>query len=256
LMPMEISAMADTSLTMPAAEWRYAIAARAIALTLLSGALSGCYTTREVADATPNDYRLRHPISIQEGERTVALFIGNQRGTLSPSQRADATAIASAWKHEATGGIVIDVPTGTANERSAAEAAREVQSLLFAAEVPTQAISVRAYRPAGNNKFATLNIKYTRVMADAGPCGLWPKDLGPDSDPVYRENRPYWNLGCASQRNLAAMVDNPADLVQPRGEAPVYTARRTQVLEKYRKGEGSATAYPDAGQGKISDVGK
>jgi pilus assembly protein CpaD len=55
---------------------------------------------------------------------------------------------------------------------------------------------------------------------------------------------------------MAAMVENPADLVQPRSETPVYAARRTQVLDKYRKGESPATVYPDAAQSKISDVGK
>ena len=43
-------------------------------------------------------------------------------------------------------------------------------------------------------------------------------------------------IGCATQRNLAAMVDNPADLVQPRAETPAYTMRRTTVMEKYRQG--------------------
>lgn len=231
---------------------------RLLRLVILAGAaiaLSGCYTTREVVDDTPNDYRLRHPISIQEGEKKVALFIGNQRGALNPTQRTETVAIAQAWRKEATGGIVIDVPTGTPNERSAGEAAREVHALLVAADVPAQVIVVRGYRPPPN-KFAPINVKYTRVMADAGPCGLWPKDLGPDADPIWRENRPYWNLGCASQKNLAAMVDNPADLVQPRSETPVYTARRTQALDKYRQGQSTATTYPDNSQSKISDVGK
>ena len=66
---------------------------------------------------------------------------------------------------------------------------------------------------------------------------MWPHDLGPAADPAYQENRHYWNLGCATQRNLAAMVANPADLVQPRGEDPISTSRRTVVLDKYRKGE-------------------
>ncbi len=65
-----------------------------------------------------------------------------------------------------------------------------------------------------------------------------------------------WNHGCATQRNLAAMVDNPADLVQPRGETPAYTMRRTTVMEKYRAGSPPATQYPDADAGKISDLGK
>ena len=53
----------------------------------------------------------------------------------------------------------------------------------------------------------------------------------------YNENRPYHNFGCANQRNLAAMIDNPADLEQPRPETPAYTMRRNAAFEKYRKGE-------------------
>ena len=42
------------------------------------------------------------------------------------------------------------------------------------------------------------------------------------------------------------MVANPADLVQPRPETPAYTPRRNAVLGKYRKGEPTATIYPEA----------
>ncbi len=66
----------------------------------------------------------------------------------------------------------------------------------------------------------------------------------------------YYNLGCASQRNLASMVENPSDLVQPRAEIPSYTGRRTTVLDKYHRGEATATVYPDAQKGKISEVGQ
>ena len=56
------------------------------------------------------------------------------------------------------------------------------------------------------------------------PAGCGRTISGRPDGAVYIENRPYWNFGCATQRNLAAMVDNPADLVQPRGEAPAYSA--------------------------------
>ena len=72
------------------------------------------------------------------------------------------------------------------------------------------------------------------MTAEAGPCGEWPYDLGPTYHREHNENVQYWNFGCASQRNLAAMVDNKADLVQPRGEVPPYSGRRSTVLEKYR----------------------
>jgi len=82
------------------------------------------------------------------------------------------------------------------------------------------------------------------MTADAGPCGLWPHDLGPTWDPEHFENLEYWNFGCAQQRNLAAMVENPDDLVEPRPEVPSCTGRRTTVLEKYRRGETTQTFDP------------
>jgi pilus assembly protein CpaD len=55
---------------------------------------------------------------------------------------------------------------------------------------------------------------------------------------------------------MAAMVDNPADLVQPRSETPAYTTRRGAAFEKYRKGTSTATAYPDSDNAKLSSTGK
>ena len=97
----------------------------------------------------------------------------------------------------------------------------------------------------------------SRIAATAGPCGLWPEDLGPNiNNPAYNENKPYYNFGCANQRNLTAVVDNPSDLVQPRSETPAYTIRRSEGFEKYRKGEPTTTVYPDAEKAKLSDAGK
>ena len=106
-------------------------------------------------------------------------------------------------------------------------------------------------------QLATIRLNYPKISAVAGPCGLWPEDLGPSiKDKGYFENKPYYNFGCAYQRNMAAMIDNPSDLVQPRAETPAYTMRRTEGFEKYRKGTPTATAYPDAEKAKLSDAGK
>ena len=94
------------------------------------------------------------------------------------------------------------------------------------------------------------------MVADAGPCGLWPDDLGPSYETKHYENKQYYNFGCASQRNLAAMVAEPTDIVQPRAEGPTYNAKRTFGVDKWRKGEGPATAYPDPSKGSVSDVAK
>jgi pilus assembly protein CpaD len=95
------------------------------------------------------------------------------------------------------------------------------------------------------------------MAAVTGPCGMWPEDIGPSvKDRGYFENKSYYNFGCAYQRNMAAMVANPSDLVQPRPETPAYTIRRTEGFEKYRKGATTTTDYPEAEKAKLSDSGK
>src|SRR5262249_58516553 len=171
-------------------------------------------------------------------------------------QRADVAAFAHTWRRESTGGIIIDLPTDTENALAAREALVEVRSILAAAEVPPAAIATRPYHPADPRILATVRLNYPKMVASAGPCGLWPHDIGPSYDRVYNENGEHWNFGCSQQRNLAAMGENPAALVQPRGETPASAARRSTVLDKYRKGESTATVYQDANKGKISDVGQ
>jgi len=232
------------------------LAIRAGLVTGFALLVCACNTDQQVAGVpdAPTDYRMRHPITIREANRTLELFIGSNRGALSPTQRAEVLAFAQTWKREATGGVVIDLPVGSSNERAAAEAVHEVSSILAATGVPPQGIATRNYQPAGG-ALATLRITYPKIAAQAGPCGLWPENIGPSWNRDYFENQPVWNLGCASQRNLAAMVDNPADLVQPRGETAAYEMRRTTVGERYRLGISPATTgTPDAG--KISDLGK
>ena len=229
------------------------------ALIGLAVVLGACtHTGDEVTTASiPEDYRLRHPIAVQEANQSVVIFVGHARGGLSADQRADVMGLAQTWQHEGTGPITADVPVDTPNAAAAADAFREVQSLLAAAGVPPRGIVLHRYHPNDPRQLAALRLNYPRISATAGPCGLWPEDLGPSiHDKTYTENTSWYNLGCANQRNMAAMIDNPADLVQPRRETPAYTARRTEAFEKYRKGNTSTTLYPEADKAKLSDTGK
>lgn len=232
----------------------------------MAGALAGvavmlgaCNHTQDVATTAsiPEDYRLRHPIAVQETDSAIVVFVGQGRGGLTAEQRADVMGLAQTWLHEGTGAINADVPTDTPNARAAADSMREIHSLLAAAGVPPRGIVVRNYRSKDPRQLAAIRLSYPRMSATAGPCGVWPEDLGPSiKNKSYFENRSYYNFGCSYQRNMAAMVDNPADLVQPRAETPPYTARRTALFEKYRKGTPTAITYPDAEKAKLSDTGK
>ena len=228
------------------------------ALFGLAVALGACTHTDEAVTASiPDDYRLRHPIAIQEADQSIVIFVGHARGGLSAPQRADVMGLAQTWLREGTGAINADVPVGTPNARAAADALREIQALVAAAGVPPRGLVVRHYHPDDPRQMAAIRLNYPKISAVAGPCGIWPEDLGPSiKNKSYFDNKSYYNFGCAQQRNLAAMIDNPADLAQPRPETPPYTARRTASFEKYRKGTSTAITYPDAEKAKLSDTGK
>src|SRR5882757_3215114 len=178
------------------------------ALIGVSVALGACQHTGDVVTtaSVPDDYRLRHPIAVQEADRSIVVFVGRGRGGIS---------------------------------------------------VPPRAINVRQYHPEDPRHMAAIRLNYPKISAVAGPCGLWPEDLGPSIDnKSWFDNKPYYNFGCSNQRNLAAMVDNPADLVQPRPETPAYWPRRNAAFEKYKKGTATTTTYPEADKAKLSDTGK
>jgi pilus assembly protein CpaD len=231
------------------------VALRLATLGGLAATLAGCYQHTEAQDNYPYDIRDRHPISLTRGRQTVEVFLGRSRGGLTPSQSADVLSFAQGWRHEGTGGIIIDVPTNKATSRSAADTLRQIYSILAASGVPRNAVYVRRYRVSGIS-VASIRLNYSKLVAEAGPCGEWPKDLGPASGKQYLSNRPYWNFGCAMQHNIAAMVANPADLVQPRGATPAYEARRTVAIENYTKGQKTSGEYRDYDKAKISDLGK
>ena len=108
--------------------------------------------------SVPDDYRQRHPIAIQEANRSIVIFVGHARGGLSAPQRADVMGLARIWVSEGTGAIVADVPVDTPNARAAANSFQEIRALLAAGGVPPRGIyiaplpsrrSPNAGRPSG-----------------------------------------------------------------------------------------------------------
>jgi pilus assembly protein CpaD len=115
-----------SALEVPIAKRHGADIARLLALLTCATMLTGCVTAKQdvVVASVPTDYRQRHPIVLKEQPRAVELFIGTKRGTLTGAQRTDVLAFAAEWRHEASGGILIDVPSGTPNEIAATDSCR------------------------------------------------------------------------------------------------------------------------------------
>ncbi len=235
----------------------------AISVAVITLALAGCYREPPV-DTTAsisNDYRDRHPIRLADKERTLQILVGTGRAGLTATQRAQVAAMGSDWRREGSGYIVVETPARAANSRAARDTVQEVRSLLKFAGVSAGAVKFKTYEQPYRGDLGAIRVSYKRIIAEAGPCGQWPDNMGPgvvgsERYPLLEsENRPYYNFGCATQRNLASSVANPEDLVQPRAETPAYAERRQTVMDKYGKGQDTATASTNPNAGKVSNVG-
>jgi len=109
---------------------RRAATSRVLLVLGLATALTGCnaLTSSDPTGGIPLAYQDRHPITIQEGKKSLVLFVGAGRGGLSPTQRAEVMAFAQNWKREATGGVTIDRPVGAGNDRAANDTLKETLS--------------------------------------------------------------------------------------------------------------------------------
>jgi pilus assembly protein CpaD len=100
------------------------------------------------------------------------------------------------------------------------------------AGIPDGAIDYRVYHAGADERNAPIRVAFSRIGGHTAPCEPWQDQLT-----VHKQNRNYFNFGCATQQNLAALVQSPLDLLYPRGMTPADAARRADVLEKYRTGQ-------------------
>jgi pilus assembly protein CpaD len=225
--------------------------AAAAAVMLCAAGLAGCNWTRhEIVGAVPDDYRTRHPIVLDEDLAVLDIPVGPSGSSLAPSAYANVGAFADRFRRSGSPVIAIVTPRGSPNEQAALRSAGEIKAAFASSGIPANAISLRSYAATSRDTTAPIRLAYSRVVARTDQCGHWPDQLTNTS-----ENRNYFNFGCATQHNLAAIVENPLDLVYPRDSVPPDAERRGTVLENYRKGTATQSDYSRESGGRLSEIG-
>lgn len=231
----------------PARAVRAAWLATAAVVALLS---AGCQHSPTPESLARHDYRLRHPIVISEQAETLDLPVGAETRHLSGGMRRAVADFAHEARAEGVYRVEILVPSGAANEAAAHSVAGELRHTLAKAGIPPQNIDISAYPVGDPYATAPIRIAYPKVKAAVHACGRWTESLTNDF-----ENSDHPDFGCTTQSNLAAMVDNPVDLLRPRESGPADRARRDTVFEKYRKGDKPGGEYSEGVGAKVSNVG-
>ena len=163
---------------------------------------------------------------------------------LLPEDAAHLDEFVARYLERGTGALSISAPAG----RDASAAISYFAERLASLGVARSRIMVGTHEAASGKE--GVEISYMGYVARTDPCGDWTKDL---SNTAANQSAP--NFGCATQHNIAAMVSDPRDLVQPQPMTDSDATRRGTVLGNYEKGKITAADKSQDQSGKVSGVG-
>ena len=203
-----------------------------IARALMNGVTAGCLVLSlaacdearipDEAYVKLSDPRKFHPITVTAETTTVQLPLMPDGTGLSPNSYFDAVRFVRRYRQDGKGPLVIAVPAQARHDRAVSSNVRTIRRLVAQAGVPGH--NVRFTGGGG----AAIALSYDRIAAVGPKCGDW-------SENILRNPQvlPYPNFGCASQRNLAGMIENPTDLLYPAQETPRLSERRAAAYQAY-----------------------
>lgn len=203
------------------------IAARIVPLGLLGALLAGCSNTGEDALRPEIDY------PVVTSSRLVSEAVEHKpvRATAAANEKRQLDAFVLDYIRSGGGPFVIRI-----GHRPDAREAAEAESVALRRYVVGRGlrqdevvIELSEEREAVED---LVVVSYERYTVRLPTCGDESKSTGFNPD-----NTHHSNLGCSTQRNLAAMVSNPADLVRMRRPTPADNVRRSLVLQNYRLGQ-------------------
>lgn len=191
----------------------------------------------------------RHEIAVTQSSERVELAVAAGDVALSGEARSSLSALASGYLRYGHGALVMSTPSGSENAEAASLVAADARRALVDAGVSYAAVAGSTYDASGSPN-APIVVSFARYEAQAPDCApLWEQDLAHQSN-----NQPWMSFGCATQANLAALVEDPADLLRPRAEDPRDSGRRDTVMQAYRAGEQTHAERSNDERATVSDA--
>jgi pilus assembly protein CpaD len=190
----------------------------------------------------------RHEPTAQAAVQSLEIVVAPGQMQLGASERAQLRTFANDYLRYGHGPLALETPSGSANSEAASVVAADTRRALADAGVSYAAIA-GSTRDA-NGEMMPILVSFSRFEAQAPDCApLWEQDLAHQSN-----NQTWSSFGCATNFNLAAMVEDPADLDHPRDMAARDSGRRDAVMDAYRAGEQTHAERSNDERVSISNV--
>ena len=213
----------------------------------LSGCLNGGNMDRMASGQSQAMPYQKFPIHVVPVKEEMSVVVSPYAFAVSLEDKKRVAAFTSAFKQVGHGEMWIVAPEGSENSASSIGAVAELSAVMVEQGLSRQEIKMRSYQASGSE--APITIRFVRFAAKTKPCGDWSRNVA--FEPL---NGSSPNFGCASQSNLATLVEDPLDLAKPRALDPADPARRVTVLGKYKAGEATGATRTDEESGNVSNV--
>jgi pilus assembly protein CpaD len=164
-----------------------------------------------------------HPISVDS--QTVTMTMAPS-ASLSSLDRARLRAFADTYMRNGHGSLTLTSPGGAEAGQEAA-----IRAALSEFGVPADSVAAASYR-AGEGSTTDLILSYTHYVATPSACGVWEGQRDRD----FRNMRSP-NFGCSARNNLAAMIGDPRDLVEPAAMSDPDSIMRVRGVKLFREGK-------------------
>lgn len=195
-----------------------------IAALCLSG-LAACE-----ADMQNYDPYARYPIKVEE--RTALLILDpGPGGTVIARDLAAVEEFATDYGRRAAGTVTLEIGANSRTDPLATNFARQIADVLAARGIPRSHMALTYATDPEAAKYGRAVMQFPIYVALADECGTF-KDQ-PGFTPL---NENTYGFGCANQRNLAAMIVNPRDLVDAEAPSGRLAARSAVIVGKYIAG--------------------
>ncbi|HBB55066.1 MAG TPA: hypothetical protein DCZ49_02640 [Hyphomonadaceae bacterium] len=207
-------------------------------------ALSACSHVPEPATLLD-----RYPLTAKERTASVDLAIDPAQRSLGPGQLRQIDEVIAVWKRRSDGPLVVSLPQATLATDARDAVAADLGRYFAAIALPAEAIIETAYS-GDPSQSAPIVLGFSLYEAVAPQCPTYAQT---DLSVAFtgREKRAF---GCSVQANIAAVIEDPRDLIRPRGQDAPDADRRSTVLAAYRAAQATSAQRTQGERGVVSEV--
>ncbi len=199
------------------------------------GALSlgGCTMYQPSYAPTP----MRNKITVAETVERLELYVQPSGLNLSARDQDALGNFIYQYSRSGQGPLYLNLPENAVSGLGVKQAQTAIGSQLASLGIPNSAVQTGQYATAPNAP-APVVVSFRRLTTAPIAC----RQGGVLTH--TSTNQPYGGFGCSQTANLAAMINDPRQLLAPYEVGNSSMTRRMTVMDKYGAGEETASQLP------------